>query len=214
MSNLENLKKRAKLYVRWHRDRYYPAAARIRAVLPRFRAMTDSEVLASVFKLADAQELVARDAGFENWAALRKGIETMPADHEIRAAAALIAAEPQLFTRDIAAAVDFYTRKLGFAVAFSYGEPPFYSQVVRDDARLNLRHVDVSPIDPQLRDREGLLAATITLDDAKPLFVEYQAAGVDIAQTLRAEPWGARTFVVRDPDGNLLLFAGAGEQAG
>jgi len=53
-----------------------------------------------------------------------------------------------------------------------------------------------------------LLAATITLEDAKPLFREYQEAGVEIAQPLRSEPWGAKTFVVRDPDGNLLLFAG------
>jgi len=30
---------------------------------------------------------------------------------------------------------------------------------------------------------------------------------VDFAQTLRNEPWGARTFIVRDPDGNLILFA-------
>ncbi|MGH6952033.1 MAG: bleomycin resistance protein, partial [Vitreimonas sp.] len=201
-------------YVRWHRDRYYPVAARIRAVLPRFHAMTDPEVLAGAFKLADAQELVARSTGFESWAALRNGIETMPAaNHEGRAAAALIAAEPQLFTRDIVSAVDFYTRKLGFAAAFSYGEPPFYAQVVRDGARLNLRHVDAPPIDPALRDSEGLLSATITLDDAKPLFLEYQTAGVDFAQTLRVEPWGARTFIVRDPDGNLLLFAGAGGQA-
>lgn len=123
-------------------------------------------------------------------------------------AAALIGAEPQIHVRDIAAALDFYVQKLGFAVAFSYGEPPFYAQVFRDGARLNLRHVDALPIEPALRERDQLLAATITLDDAKPLFLEYQAAGVDIAQTLRSEPWGARSFMIRDPDGNLLLFAG------
>ena len=71
MPNLENLKKQAKLYLRWHRDRHYPVAARIRAVLPRFRPLNDREVLAHSFKLADAQELIARKAGFESWAALR-----------------------------------------------------------------------------------------------------------------------------------------------
>jgi hypothetical protein len=25
---------------------------------------------------------------------------------------------------------------------------------------------------------------------------------------LKEEPWGARTFIVLDPDGNLILFAG------
>jgi hypothetical protein len=35
--------------------------------------------------------------------------------------------------------------------------------------------------------------------------------GVTFAQTLRREPWGAKTFIVKDPDGNLLLFAGPAE---
>jgi catechol 2,3-dioxygenase-like lactoylglutathione lyase family enzyme len=100
---------------------------------------------------------------------------------------------------------------LGFSIAFVYGDPPFYAQVFRDGARLNLRHVDEPVVDPVRRDNEQLIAASLTLDDAKPLFLEYQAAGVDFAQSLRTEPWGARTFVVRDPDGNLLLFAGSTE---
>jgi catechol 2,3-dioxygenase-like lactoylglutathione lyase family enzyme len=123
----------------------------------------------------------------------------------------LVAAEPQLYVRDIVASTSFYSRMLGFSVAFIYGEPPFYGQVFRDGARLNLRQVDDLPVDPVRRDNEQLLAASITLEDAKPLFLEYQTAGVDIVQPLRTEPWGAQTFVVRDPDGNLLLFAGRRE---
>jgi catechol 2,3-dioxygenase-like lactoylglutathione lyase family enzyme len=53
----------------------------------------------------------------------------------------LTAAEPQLFVQNIQTSCDFYTNKLGFAIAFVYGEPPFYGQVVRDSARLNLRQV-------------------------------------------------------------------------
>jgi uncharacterized glyoxalase superfamily protein PhnB len=49
------------------------------------------------------------------------------------------------------------------------------------------------------------------VDDIKQLYLEYQSAGVDFHQPLRKEPWGARDFIVRDPDGNLLLFAGPGE---
>jgi catechol 2,3-dioxygenase-like lactoylglutathione lyase family enzyme len=123
----------------------------------------------------------------------------------------LLAAEPQLFVLDIAASCEFYTKKLGFAVAFSYGEPPFYGQVVRDAARLNLRSLDKLDFDAERRGREELLAASIALDDAEPLYLEYQAAAVVFAQPLRSEPWGARTFIVRDLDGNLILFAGRGE---
>ena len=123
----------------------------------------------------------------------------------------LITAEPQLYVQDIAASTDFYARMLRFSVEFTWGEPPFYAQVVRDGARLNLRQVDAPVIDPLRRDVEQLLAASIAVDDAEPLFREYRDAGVELAQSLRTEPWGARTFIVRDRDGNLLLFAGRAE---
>lgn len=125
----------------------------------------------------------------------------------------VITAEPQLFVRDIEAAAEFYARKLGFTLAFRYGAPPFYGQVCRGGARLNLRRVDAPAFDPDRRDTEQLLAASIALDDAGPLYREYEQAGVDFAQPLRREPWGARTFIIRDPDGNLILFAGQDDLA-
>lgn len=210
MPNLENLKKQAKLYLRWHRDRYYPVAAQIRAVLPRFHDLTDQEVLARSFKLSDAQELIAKKAGFDNWGALLKGLHTMNDPRtETQPKPTLLAAEPQLFVADIGASCEFYTKKLGFTVAFTYGEPPFYGQVFRDGARLNLRHLDEPAIRPELRGH--VLSVSITLDDVKPLFLEFQAADVVFNQVLKTEPWGARTFIVCDPDGNLILFAGRGQ---
>jgi catechol 2,3-dioxygenase-like lactoylglutathione lyase family enzyme len=211
MHNLENLRKQAKLYLRWHRNGYYPVAAQIRAKVPRFRHLTDKQVLAHEFRLADAQELIAKETGFENWEALLKGLQAMKNPQaESQSRPTLLAAEPQLFVKDIAASCEFYTKKLGFEVAFIYGEPPFYGQVFRDGARLNLRHVDEPVIRPEIQAREHLLSASIALDDAKPLYLEFQAAGVVFQQTLKTEPWGARTFVVSDPDGNLILFAGRG----
>jgi hypothetical protein len=62
-----NLKKQAKLYLRWHRDGYYPVAARIRAVLPSYRHLNDREVLAHSFRLSDAHELIARKAGLRTY---------------------------------------------------------------------------------------------------------------------------------------------------
>jgi uncharacterized glyoxalase superfamily protein PhnB len=44
--------------------------------------------------------------------------------------------------------------------------------------------------------------------EIKRLFLDYQAAGVDFFRPLKLESWGAQNFIVRDPDGNLLLFAG------
>ena len=215
MPNLENLRKQAKLVLRWHRDRYYPVAAQIRSGLPRYGQMTDSEILAQSFRLSDAQELVARQHGFESWQALKTGLDTMSDHADVIATKAVIAeAEPQLFVTDIKASCDFFARKLGFATAFTYGEPPFYAQVMRDGARLNLRCVEGAVIDPGLRDREQLLAASFTVataEEIKLLFLEFQAAAVTFFQTLKREPWGARDFILKDPDGNLLLFAGPAE---
>ena len=47
----------------------------------------------------------------------------------------------QLFVANIKSSCDFFTNKLGFAVQFVYGDPPYYGQVIRDHARLNLKMV-------------------------------------------------------------------------
>ena len=122
----------------------------------------------------------------------------------------LSSTEAQLFVADIKASCDFYTDKLGFTVAFVYGDPPNFGQVARDHARLNLRMIDEPVFVGNIREREQLLSASLTLataDDIEQLFLSYQAAGVRFGQTLKKEPWGASTFIVIDPDGNLILFA-------
>ena len=123
----------------------------------------------------------------------------------------LTSTEAHLFVTDVKASCEFYTDKLGFTRAFVYGDPPFFGQVTRDHARLNLRLVGEPVFAGDIREREGLLSASLTVaaaDEIEQLFVTYQAAGVRFSQTLKKEPWGARTFVVSDPDGNLVLFAG------
>ncbi len=107
--------------------------------------------------------------------------------------AVIAGAEPQLFVADITAACGFYTGKLGFAVVFTYGEPPYYGQVKRDRARLNLRCVEAPVIDSALRDREELLAATLMVNstaEIEQLFAEFQSAGVGFAQTLYGKALG------------------------
>jgi len=212
MSNLENLKKQAKQYVRWHRERYYPVAAAIRAALPRLAQLSDQQILDTSFRLADAQELVARQRGFAGWQALKSGAYAMTdATRQPAARPVLTSIAAHLLVTDIKASCDFFTGKLGFAIDFSYGDPAFYAQVSRDNARLALRHVDERMFVGDVREREHLLSASITVataDEIKQLFLSYQSQGVSFHQTLKKEPWGARTFIVQDPDGNLILFAG------
>jgi catechol 2,3-dioxygenase-like lactoylglutathione lyase family enzyme len=210
--NLENLKKQAKLILRWHRERHYPVAAQIREQLPRFLNMTDSEILAASFKLSDAQEMVARQQGFDSWQALKPGLSTPSLKVKSSPSkVTIVGAEPQLFVADIKRSCEFFCEKLGFLIVFSYGKPPYYAQLGRDAARLNLRCVERPVIEATVRDREELLSVSMTVataDEIKLLFLEFQSAGVVFRQTLKKQPWGARNFVVKDPDGNLLLFAG------
>ncbi|MGH7948891.1 MAG: VOC family protein, partial [Candidatus Binataceae bacterium] len=101
MPSLENLRKQAKQVLRWHREKYHPIAAQIRSVLPRYRHLSDVQVFAQTFKLSDAQELVARQSGFESWRALKAGVEVMTEKKKRPASRPIItAAEPQLFVAD------------------------------------------------------------------------------------------------------------------
>jgi catechol 2,3-dioxygenase-like lactoylglutathione lyase family enzyme len=212
MPNLENLKKQAKLILRWHRERHYPVAAQIRGLMPRFLNMPDADILAASFKLSDAQEMVARQNGFDSWEALKAGHSAT--SRKVRPSpskATIVCAEPQLLVTDIKRSCKFFLEKLGFSLVFSYGDPPYYAQVIRDAARLNLRCVAEPVIEPAVRDREELLSVSMTVataEEIKLLFLEFQTAGATFSQTLKKQPWGAKNFIVKDPDGNLLLFAG------
>lgn len=119
----------------------------------------------------------------------------------------------QLFVADLTESCAFFVAKLGFAVEFLYGDPPFYAGVIRDHARFVLRQME-EPVFLEIRERENLLSAAITVataEEIERLYLSYQAEGVRFHQLLQREPWGARDFIVRDPDGNLILFAGPAE---
>ena len=115
---------------------------------------------------------------------------------------------PQVFVTDMDRAVGFYTAALGFTVEYLYGAPPYYGEVRRDGVRLNLRHVDRPPMDPAVVQRDELLAASVLVEDIDALDAAFRSREVPMEQTLARQPWGARRLIVRDPDGNLLMFMG------
>lgn len=210
--DLRNLRKRAKHLVHQHAARHVPVAERLRRSLPALAGRTDREVLDTPLPLAMAQQVIAREQGFEDWTQLKRSIESMPARETVPETTAtprpeFLRAQPQVFVTDMERAIAFYRDRLGFAVEYLYGEPPFYGLVARGDAGLNLRHVDRLPFDPEQRAREELLSATLVVRPLKPLFLAYKEAGVTFQQTYREQPWNAHDFIVLDPDGNLVHFA-------
>lgn len=126
----------------------------------------------------------------------------------------LAPSEPFVFVTNFDAAIEFYTETLGFEVVFTYGEPAFYGQIRRDKALVNLRHVDASPFREEVRESDELLSVSFNVGnaaDVRALFEEFQKAGADFYRPLKQEKWGARTFILRDPFGNLLMFTGTAE---
>jgi catechol 2,3-dioxygenase-like lactoylglutathione lyase family enzyme len=206
MPSIETYRKQAKLLVRWHRERNYSIGEKLR-LLERYRHLTDIEVLEMAMPLTLAQEIVAVEAGFKDWASLKAGAGdlTQPSRADT-SEPTLVGAVPILFVRDVAAAAAFYEGKLGFHIDFLHGKPPFYGSVSRDRACLHLRFVHQTNF-VELAAREGsLILATIEVTNVKALFREYEARSVDFAQRLVRQPWGGLDFHVRDPDGNVISF--------
>jgi ankyrin repeat protein len=76
MLNLEQQRKRAKDLRRAHQAGNFDAAVRIVRHLPRAHAIGDPQaILAASFSLSEAQFVVAREAGYPSWPALRHACE-------------------------------------------------------------------------------------------------------------------------------------------
>jgi catechol 2,3-dioxygenase-like lactoylglutathione lyase family enzyme len=112
---------------------------------------------------------------------------------------------PSVFVKDFKAALAYYTGPLGFRPLFVYGDTPFYAHVARDEAILAIRRVDRPVIDHSAG--EDLLSAFIEVSDVNALHESLQAAGAQIRQSPRDEPWAMRGMIVSDLDGNLICFA-------
>ena len=91
-------------------------------------------------------------------------------------------------------------------------------KVKRDAAAFNLRCVDRPVIDAELREREHLLSAAVTVAtsaEIEQLYAEFQGAGVAFHQPLERQPWerqefhhqglGRKPAAVRRPGGMMRL---------
>ena len=103
-----------------------------------------------------------------------------------------------LAVRDIPAAVDFYTKKLGFWAAFTWGDPPTFAGVnLGDNVQIFLREGTPDP--------NGSVVFFV-IGDADELFEFHRANGVEIFEAPSEKPWGFRDYTVRDLEGHYLVF--------
>jgi uncharacterized glyoxalase superfamily protein PhnB len=208
MPSLETFRKQAKLLVRWHREGNYSLGGRIR-MLPRYAHLTDREALDHPFTLAEAQEIIAREAGHASWPALKTACAGRASDpRQGPPALRLIAAVPVLFVSSVEQSAGFYQTRLGFTVDFLHGNPAFYGSVSRDGACLHLKWVREPVFGQRRMEADGLIMTYVPVENVKALYAEFIAAGAAFSQKLTKQAWGGTDFHVRDPDGNVLAFVG------
>ena len=107
---------------------------------------------------------------------------------------------PILGTRDIQRAIEFYTRQLGFSLAFRDNtDSPNYVGFRRDAVELHMQF--------QLEHEMGTIRLRFLVKDSDALFDEYRQRGVECTpNSIRDTPWGTREFALYDLDRNALTF--------
>ncbi len=102
---------------------------------------------------------------------------------------------------DIAASLAYYRDRLGFDVAFEYGEPAFYAGLCSGTVTLHLIAAGHTPRLP------GQGAVTIDVDDVDALHADLVRRGARVLKAPANYDYGLRDFDVADLDGNVLFFA-------
>lgn len=104
-----------------------------------------------------------------------------------------------LAVSDLAAAVDFYVKKLGFVEIFTDGEPPTFAGVNLGSMQIFLAKGTPPP-------HPDTAAAFFLVGDVDQLYEFHRANGVAIAETIEDKPYGIRSYTVRDLDGHYVVF--------
>ena len=104
-----------------------------------------------------------------------------------------------LAVADMAAALDFYSKKLGFKVAFTWGNPPTFAGVNLGSVQIFLEKGTPSP-------NPRSAAAYFIVGDADALYEFHRANGLEVADPIADREYGIRDYAVRDLYGYWLVF--------
>lgn len=93
---------------------------------------------------------------------------------------------------DVQAAAEFYATKLGFRVAFSWGEPPVIAGLTLGNVQIFLEKGEPNPVG---------CAVYFVVGNADELYEFQRARGAMIVQPPEDRDYGLRTYRVRDLHG-------------
>jgi uncharacterized glyoxalase superfamily protein PhnB len=98
---------------------------------------------------------------------------------------------------DVAAAIDFYTTRLGFVNSFTYGDPPTIAGVNLGNVQMFLEKGVSAPQGASLY---------FVVGNADELYEFHRASGVEIVEPIDDREYGLRDYRVSDLNGYHLTF--------
>jgi predicted enzyme related to lactoylglutathione lyase len=107
-------------------------------------------------------------------------------------------AAPTIAVADIERATRFYERAFGFGKTFENGDPVAFVILKRDDAEIHLTRVAAHA------GAAHNVMHLVVVSGVEEIYRRCEAEGAPIVERMRDAPWGMRTFVVADPDGNRI----------
>jgi len=107
---------------------------------------------------------------------------------------------PIVGARDIQRSIEFYTRQLGFELAFrDTTDPPNYVGFRRDAVEIHMQF--------QFEHEMAAIRLRFLVEEPDALFSEYRQRGVECTpHGVHDTSWGTREFALYDPDRNALTF--------
>jgi catechol 2,3-dioxygenase-like lactoylglutathione lyase family enzyme len=124
-------------------------------------------------------------------------------DHPMKPEIKYQDAYPVFITKDIIKSRDFYTKNLGFEIAFESSFFILLTTPAEPSYRIGFlseEHPSSPPSAPALKANAGVFL-TVQVADAKSTFENLVKAGLEITYNLTDEPWGQRRFGLTDPNG-------------
>lgn len=104
-----------------------------------------------------------------------------------------------LAVRDLSAAIEFYVKKLGFQLGFTWGEPARFAGVNLGKAQLFLMTGTPTP-------NTAGVSVSFPVGDADALYEFHRANGVEVVEEIGDRAYGLRDYAVKDLNGYLLAF--------
>lgn len=109
---------------------------------------------------------------------------------------------PILAVPDILAAMDYYTRVLGFEREWIWGDPATHAAVGRNGVQIQLT------LNPHVAERAAGTEYFLFVDAVDEFHALHRGNGAKIVSPIENKPWGAREYTVCDLCGYELRFAG------